>query len=116
VALLDSRKSVNFVKDSEFRVIGIVENMSGWACQHCGQLTNPFKTGGGARAALELDVPFLGRIPMDPELMTSCDRGLPYVFSAGDSRAARALHEIADKIEAFVKQSDIPLMAPLQKA
>lgn len=105
VALLDSRKSVNFVKDSEFRVIGIVENMSGWACQHCGQITNPFKTGGGERAARELDVPFLGRIPMDPELMMSCDKGLPYVFSAGDSPAARALHEIADKIEAFAKQN-----------
>jgi ATP-binding protein involved in chromosome partitioning len=116
VALLDSRKSVTFVKDSELQVIGMVENMSGWNCQHCGEATNPFKSGGGEKAAKDLDVPFLGRIPMDPELLASCDRGLPYVYSAGDSPAAKAFHEIAAKVEGFVKQSDIPVMGLVQRA
>jgi Mrp family chromosome partitioning ATPase len=105
VALVDSRKSVMFVKDSELPVIGIVENMSGWSCQHCGELTTPFKSGGGERAAKDLHVPFLGRIPMDPELMASCDRGLPYMYSAGTSAAANSFNEIAEKVECFVRQS-----------
>ena len=105
VALLDSRKSVTFVKDSEFQVIVIVENMSGWTCEHCGQLSSLFKTGGGERAAKDLGVPFLGRIPMDPELMASCDLGLPYVLSAGDSPTAKAFQDVADKVENFAKQS-----------
>ena len=107
VALVDSRKSVMFVKDSGFRTIGIVENMSGWSCQHCGQSTSPFKSGGGERAAKDLGVPFLGRIPMDPEIMTSCDRGLPYMFSAGDSPAATAFQAIAEEVEAFAKYTSL---------
>ena len=64
VALLDSRKSVEFAKALELNLLGIIENMSGFACPHCGEKIDLFKIGGGERAALELQVPFLGAVPL----------------------------------------------------
>src|SRR3989449_1427946 len=95
VALLDSRKSVNFVKDSEFPVIGIVENMSGMTCPHCHKEIEVFKKGGGEAAALEMSVPFLGRIPLDPDIAVQCDAGEPYAMFCSDTDTAAAFHELA---------------------
>ena len=66
VALLDSRKAVNMVKAMKIPVLGIVENMSGLNCPHCGESISIFGAGGGERMAEEMDVPFLGAIPIDP--------------------------------------------------
>ena len=70
VALLDSRKSVTFCKDSEVPIIGIVENMSGLECPHCHQQIDVFRKGGGEASAMDMGVPFLGRIPLDPDVVT----------------------------------------------
>ena len=67
VALLDSRKSVTFARSLKMPVLGMVENMSGLICPHCGKEIDLFKMGGGEKAAHEMGVPFLGRIPIDPE-------------------------------------------------
>ena len=98
VALLDSRKSVSFARELKLPVIGIVENMSGFTCPHCGKQVAIFKVGGGERAAADLGVPFLGRIPFDPIVVDSGDDGIPVVLSSPDSAPAKALEAIVDEI------------------
>ncbi|MGC8810184.1 MAG: P-loop NTPase [bacterium] len=102
VALLDSRKAVVFSQMVHVPVVGIVENMSGFLCPHCGKEINLFKVGGGEKAALELKVPFLGRIPLDPEIVQNCDQGKPFVAANPNSPAAKAFYEITERIEKFV--------------
>ncbi len=102
VALLDSRKAVTFSRMLGIPVIGIVENMSGLICPHCHQEISLFKKGGGEKAARDLRVPFLGRIPIDPEMVTDCDRGIPFVISHPDSEATKAFKEIAHRCKDFV--------------
>jgi ATP-binding protein involved in chromosome partitioning len=105
VALLDSRKAVVFSRMVNVPVVGIVENMAGLQCPHCGKEINLFKTGGGEKAALELQVPFLGRIPLDPEIVQNCDQGKPFVTVNPDSAAAKAFGEITSRIEKFVNHA-----------
>ncbi len=102
VALLDSRKAVVFSQMVQVPVVGIVENMSGFLCPHCGKEINLFKMGGGEKAAQELGVPFLGRIPLDPEIVQNCDQGKPFVAANPNSRAAQAFFEITERIEEFI--------------
>ncbi len=102
VALLDSRKAVVFSQMVQVPVVGIVENMSGFLCPHCGKEINLFKMGGGEKAAHELGVPFLGRIPLDPEIVQNCDQGKPFVAANPNSRAAQAFFEITERIEEFI--------------
>jgi Mrp family chromosome partitioning ATPase len=102
VALLDSRKSVNFSKMLNIPVIGIVENMSGLICPHCQKGISLFKIGGGEKAARDLKVPFLGRIPIDPEMVTDCDRGMPFIIAHPESEATKAFKEIAHHCMEYV--------------
>jgi len=103
VALLDARKSVNFSRMLKVPVIGIVENMSGLRCPECGHLIPLFKIGGGEKAAKDLKVPFLGRIPIDPEVVQKSDSGTPYVISYPDAEVTKAYNEIAKQCKAFVE-------------
>ena len=75
VALLDARKSVTFARDSELPIIGIVENMSGLDCPHCHKHIEVFRKGGGEASAHDMGVPFLGRIPLDPDVVRQSDYG-----------------------------------------
>jgi Mrp family chromosome partitioning ATPase len=102
VALLDSRKAVTFSRMLSIPVIGIVENMSGLICPHCHKEIPLFKKGGGEKAARDMRVPFLGRIPIDPEMVTDCDRGMPFVMAHPDSEATKAFEEIADRCKEYV--------------
>jgi ATP-binding protein involved in chromosome partitioning len=102
VALLDSRKAVVFSQMVHVPVIGIVENMSGFPCPHCGKEIGLFKIGGGEKAAQDLKVPFLGRIPLDPGIVENCDEGKPFVAAKPDSAAAKAFYDITDRILDFV--------------
>ncbi|MEJ2717528.1 MAG: Mrp/NBP35 family ATP-binding protein, partial [Deltaproteobacteria bacterium] len=77
VALLDSRKAVVFGKTLEANVLGIIENMSSLQCPYCGKHIDLFRVGGGEKAAHELGVPFLGRIPIDPNVVLGGDEGMP---------------------------------------
>jgi len=98
VALLDSRKAVNFAKKLSVPVLGIIENMSGMTCPHCGKEINLFSTGGGEKSAEELEVPFLGRIPIDPRIVELGDSGKPYVSEFPSSHASKAFEDIVSKI------------------
>ena len=99
VALLDSRKSVTFSNKLKVPVFGIVENMSGLICPHCAESIDLFKTGGGEKAAGELQVNFLGRVPIDPKVVEHGDAGNPYVIADKDSEVAKAFNRIAEQIE-----------------
>lgn len=98
VSVLDSRKAVIFALKLNLKILGIVENMSGLACPHCGRRIDLFKVGGGEVAAADLGVPFLGRIPIDPQIVISGDEGKPFAVHQPDSEAARAFQEIVDKV------------------
>ncbi len=94
VAVDDVRRSVSFVRDVGNPVLGIVENMSGFVCSHCGQVENIFKTGGGRELAAEMGVPFLGSIPLDPEVVRSGDEGYAFMKVQHDSPTAEAFGRI----------------------
>ena len=98
VSVLDSRKAVIFALKLNLRILGIIENMSGMVCPHCGQRIDLFKTGGGEKAAVEMNVPLLGRIPVDPRIVVSGDEGKPIAAHLAGSDAARAFEEIVDRI------------------
>ncbi|MHB1440872.1 MAG: Mrp/NBP35 family ATP-binding protein [Cuniculiplasma sp.] len=79
LALLDAKKAINFAEQMHIKVIGIVENMSGFACPHCGTITDIFKSGGAESLSRELNIPFLGKIPIFPEIVQNGDTGIPVV-------------------------------------
>jgi ATP-binding protein involved in chromosome partitioning len=98
VSLMDSRKAVNFARVLKLRIYGIIENMSGLECPHCGKSIDVFKSGGGERTARDLGVPFLGKIPMDPVIVSLADEGKPFITYKPDSAAAEAFGRIIDRI------------------
>ena len=98
VALLDSRKSLVFAAETHIPIIGIVENMSGFVCPHCGEVTDIFKSGGGEATAKDMNVQFLGRVPIEPGLVDCGDNGVPVVLKNPDSASAKAFEDIIDRI------------------
>lgn len=103
VALLDSRKSLVFAAQANMPIIGIVENMSGFICPHCNERTEIFGSGGGERMAKEMDVQFLGSIPIEPNVVKSGDSGLPVICGEPESETAKSLQTIIDRIIKTVK-------------
>jgi len=99
VATGDVRRGIKMFERVNTRVLGIVENMSGFECPHCGKSIDIFGSGGGEALAKEMRVPFLGHVPIDPAVARAGDRGAPTVVSAPDSAAALALDRIAATIE-----------------
>ncbi len=98
VATSDVRRGVKMFERVNTRVLGIVENMSGMACPHCGELIDVFGSGGGERLATEMKLPFLGRVPLDPAVRTAGDEGRPTVLAAPDSASGKALRVVAREI------------------
>ncbi len=97
VATLDSTKAIMFAKKFNIPVIGIVENMSGFICPHCKKEINLFGTGGGEKIAYNMGVPFLGKIPLEPEIVNSGDSGKPFILFK-NLAATVNMNEIAKKI------------------
>jgi len=98
VAVLDTRKAVKFAQMLKLRVLGVVENMSGLSCPHCGKRIELFKTGGGEQMARELGVPMLAKLPLDPAVVESGDSGRPFVTERPDSEAAKVVRELVGKL------------------
>ena len=105
VSLLDIYKSMNFAEKVNMPIIGIVENMSGFVCPHCGEKSDIFKTGGGKTAAERYKVPFLGSIPIDQKIVEDSDAGKPFVTEEKDSKAAKAFYKIVENIERIVEKT-----------
>ena len=98
LAIADVRRSVSFCRTLDLHVAGIVENMSGLVCPHCGKMVELFKVGGGEKLAAEMQVPLLGRIPLDPQIAASGDAGTPFVEAFADSPAANAFAAVIEPI------------------
>jgi ATP-binding protein involved in chromosome partitioning len=94
-----AKKAILLCKKAKVRILGVIENMSGFVCPHCGQPTDILLSGGGAKLAQEMEVPFLGKIPLDARLARASDNGTPYASAYPDSEAAKALEKMVDKIE-----------------
>jgi len=93
IAISDVRRSIGFCRELELPVAGLIENMSGFVCPQCGQRIELFGSGGGAALAREMDVPFLGSVPIDPRFVTDGDAGRPTVARESDSPARTAFAE-----------------------
>jgi len=106
LAIADVRRSVSFCKTLDLHVVGIVENMSGLICPHCGKQVDLFKVGGGEKLAIEMGVPFLGRIPLDPQIVASGDSGKPFIQSFADSPATKAFASVIEPILNHTKQDE----------
>lgn len=103
VALADVRKSIQFCNQLNLPVLGVVENMSGFVCPHCGEAVDIFKTGGGEAMANDMNVPFLGRVPLEPHVVEAGDNGTPYVYTYAKTGAAKSFESIVAKIESKIE-------------
>lgn len=101
VATADVRRSISFCRQLSMPVLGVVENMSGFACPRCGVVTDIFQAGGGERMAAEMHVPFLGRIPIDPAVTQACDAGKPFMDHGAGTATAKAFARIVAPILAL---------------
>jgi ATP-binding protein involved in chromosome partitioning len=94
VATGDVRRGIKMFERVNTPVLGVIENMSGWSCPHCGEPADIFGQGGGERLAEEMGVPFLGRVPLDAAVRVAGDRGQPTVLSAPEAPAGKALRAL----------------------
>lgn len=102
VGLQISMKTLRMFQQTRVPILGIVENMSYYICPHCNSRDYIFGEGGAKRAATELDLPFLGEVPLDLAIRQQSDAGSPIVVSKPDSESAKTLREISRKVAAQV--------------
>lgn len=98
VSILDVRKSITFCRQVDMHIAGIVENMSGFTCPHCGEKIDIYSSGGGEKAARELNVPFLGSLPFDPGIVIAGDEGKPVPLQDPEGVSGRAFKKIVEAI------------------
>lgn len=92
-------RSLTFCKNAGIKSIGVLENMSGFVCPHCGEPSNIFMSGGGKKIADEFGVEFLGKIPLDERLCEASDSGVPFVAKYPEAKATKMIMNIVDRIE-----------------
>jgi Mrp family chromosome partitioning ATPase len=109
IALVDVRKSISFCRDVDVRIAGVVENMSGFKCPHCGEISDIFKTGGGKTMSGEMGVPFLGSIPIEISIMENGDSGKPFVESENTESisAIKVFNDITERLIKSVEEATI---------
>ncbi|WP_324826562.1 Mrp/NBP35 family ATP-binding protein [Qipengyuania zhejiangensis] len=100
LALIDAARAGQLFDQAGVPVIGLVENMSGYACPHCGEVSDPFGRGGVEEAAARLELPFMGRIPLDLKIRQGSDAGAPP--AASDDAIAQPFLDIAEKLDAWI--------------
>jgi len=103
VALADVRRSIKFCKEGSIPIVGIIENMSGFVCPHCGSTIEIFKTGGAEKLAQEYEVAFLGKVPIDPQIVKAGDDGKPFIIYYPESKPAAAFTTIVDRLTEMLK-------------
>ncbi len=103
LALIDATRAMSFFEQAGVPVIGMVENMSGYVCPHCGEESDPFGHGGAEAVARSMDVPFLGHVPLDLTIRQDSDAGRPP--AAGDSAQGAAFTAIARRVAAWLDQT-----------
>ncbi|MDD5728814.1 MAG: Mrp/NBP35 family ATP-binding protein [Victivallales bacterium] len=105
VAAADVRRSIAFCAKLEMPVIGVIENMSGFRCPKCNEVTHIFREGGGKKLAAEMKVKFLGSVPIDPAIAEAGDKGTPFVRAFADSGSAEEFAKIIEPIIALETDS-----------
>lgn len=100
LALIDATRAISFFDTAGVPIIGLVENMAGYLCPHCGELSDPFGSGGAEAAAKELGIPFLGRIPLDIAIRRDSDAGTPPAL--GDTAIGQFYAAIAKQVAAWI--------------
>ncbi|KAI3403512.2 NBP35 [Candida oxycetoniae] len=107
VALLDVRKEIDFCKKAKIKILGLVENMSGFVCPNCHGKSQIFKatTGGGEKLCQELGITYLGSVPLDPRIGKACDEGISFFDLYPDSPAATAILDVVDALRDKVEVS-----------
>jgi len=101
-------KAVMLARRHGMPIIGVVENMSGFICPHCGAKTDIFQSGGRHRIAEELNIPFLGSILIDKRISEDSDKGVSFIIERPDSPSSKAFMKIANNIEDFLKSKEKP--------
>lgn len=99
----DVRRGVRMFEKVNTEVLGIVENMSGYLCPHCGEMAEIFGKGGGEDLAKHMELPFLGAVPLDAKVREGGDSGVPAVAGAPDSPAGKALKEVAKALRRILE-------------
>ena len=102
VSLADVRKSINFCKTVKMEIFGLIENMSGFECPHCGKTINLYGSGGGEKTAQAMGVQFLGKIPFDPNVVQCGDSGTSILDTHKDSMVTKAFDHVAAKMAELV--------------
>ena len=98
VAAIDVRKSISFCRRLSIPVLGVIENMSGFVCPKCGEITQILPAGSGKKIAADMKVPYLGAIPMDPAIAQSGDDGRAFIHHYASSPTAKLMQDIIDQI------------------
>ncbi len=106
VSLADVTKGIAMFRQLRVPVLGVIENMSGFRCPHCGEVTDVFGRDGGRELALRLELPFLGAIPLDPRIRLGGGAGEPLVLARPDGEEAQVFHAIASQLAAQVSQAN----------
>jgi ATP-binding protein involved in chromosome partitioning len=96
LSLIDATRAIDLFRKMDVPVLGIIENMAGYICPHCGEGSDPFGSGGAEAAASEIGVPFLGRLPLSPAIRTASDAGNPP--AAGEGADAQAFADLAQRV------------------
>ncbi|HKH27417.1 MAG TPA: Mrp/NBP35 family ATP-binding protein, partial [Sphingomicrobium sp.] len=96
LSLIDATRAIDLFRKMDVPVLGIIENMAGYICPHCGEGSDPFGSGGAEAAANEIGVPFLGRLPLSPAIRTASDAGNPP--AAGEGAEAKAFADLAQRV------------------
>jgi ATP-binding protein involved in chromosome partitioning len=116
VSVSDVRKAVAMFRQLNIPVLGVVENMSYFVCGHCHEKTDIFGSGGGRKMAEDLQIPFLGEVPIDTRVRSGGDEGRPIVAAAPDAPAAQAFAEVAGKVAAQVSIQNQRVLRVIQTA
>ncbi len=101
----DVSRSIKFCEKVELPVLGVIENMSGFVCSNCGTKHDIFKSGGGEKMSREMNVSFLGTIPIEPQIVEASDEGKPYVYFYGKSKTAIKFEEIVGSLIDIVESN-----------
>lgn len=112
VSLKIARRGLRMFERVQVPILGVIENMSGFTCAHCGETTDVFRRGGGERMSRELGVPFLGAIPLDADIVTGGDQGSPIVIARPDSVAARAYAGVAAQLAEQLHSTPAGVLKP----
>jgi ATP-binding protein involved in chromosome partitioning len=116
VSVSDVKKAVGMFRQLNIPVLGVIENMSYFVCGRCQERTEIFGNGGGRRMAEEMQIPFLGEVPIDTRVRSGGDEGLPIVSAAPDAPAAQAFTAVASQVAAQVSIQNMRVLRVIQTA